>query len=133
MRVLRWLLVAPLAFLGYPIGFYLAFGSLRLVDAICGPHEHLGSGVCRESWSSYVQIFVLSFAALVGAVVWVVLAVLVAPAHRAYVAWIAFAFGVAFVVWQFSHFGLQLGVPIGTAIFSGAIAALLAPRLVNAT
>lgn len=129
MRVLRWLLVAPLSFLGYPIGFYLAFGSLQLVDAICG--EHSVSGVCSKSWSSYVQIFVLSFAALVGAVVWVGLAVLVAPAHRAFVAWIAFAFGVAFVVWQFS--GLQLGVPIGTAIFSGAIAALLVPRLVNAT
>ena len=134
MRVLRWLLVAPSAFLGYPIGFFLGLGSIQLVTAICRPREHLVSGVCSASWSLYVEVSVLSFAASIGAVVWVVLTVLVAPSHRAYVAWVAFAIGAAFVTWLLVPFAPRLVVPNAIALLSGAIAAqLAAARFKNAT
>jgi hypothetical protein len=111
-----------------PVGYVAAVLSVvvltQLLRHMCPP-EHVVSGMCTATWYSGAELAAFAIATALGAALWVVLPVLAAPAHRARVAWFAFALGAAFATWFTSQVGVGFAVPFGSALAVGAVSALL--------
>jgi hypothetical protein len=124
VNALRWILALVLAPVGYVAAFVMAGLLVQLMSRFC-PAELQVSGVCTASWYPVAEMISLAVATAIGAAVWVVLPVLVAPAHRSKVAWVAFASGTALAVWFVSQFGSEFALPFASALIGGSTAALI--------
>lgn len=92
VRLLRWILLVPLTVAGWYLVLLLGMVLLTLADGFCPPEEMV-SGYCTAPWYAYVDAGVFYFCSGLAAILWVLLAALIAPAWRRGVGWVAFAIG----------------------------------------
>ncbi len=124
---LRWLLVLPLGFAGFLIGFLSVLALTNLVVRLC-PAELLVSGACTAPWASIAEAAALCFGAGVGAFFAVTLPAVVAPSRKSQVALAALLLGGTYAVWLLVSVGTSFMAPFATSIALG----LVALRLVRA-
>ena len=96
-RVLRWIALLPVAVAGWYLAMVLGMMTLGLVDQFC-PEGLMVSGQCTAGWYDWVQGAIFYLFIALSAVLVVLLAALIAPAHRRRVAWVAFLLGAAMAV-----------------------------------
>lgn len=126
MNILRWILTPMLAPLGYVVAVYLAIVLTGHLHHLC-PADAQVSGRCTLPWYPTAEMAAFSVATAAGAAVWVLLPVLVAPAHKARVAWVAYACGAA-VAAALAILARDLWWPLASALAAGAGVAWFAGR-----
>ncbi len=99
-RALRWLLVAPMATLGWLITFAAALAMHSIIDTYC-PEQYKVSNSCNWEWAILAQDILLVVAAMISAVLFVSFATATAPAYKARVAAAASLLGLSAATWAF--------------------------------
>lgn len=102
IRALRWLLVAPMAALGWIIAFTTALATHSLIDTYC-PEQYLVSGSCSWEWAIFAQDLLIVIGATLSAILFVSFATITAPAYKARVATVTFLVGLSAATWAFSQ------------------------------
>ena len=97
---LRWLLVAPMAALGWIITFTAALVTHSLIDTYC-PEQFKVSNICNWEWAILAQDILIVLGATISAVLFVSFATVTAPAYKARVATTAFLVGLSAATWAF--------------------------------
>ena len=100
IRALRWLLVAPMAALGWIIAFTAALVTHSLIDTYC-PEQFKVSNTCNWEWAILAQDILVVLGATISAVLFVSFATGTAPAYKARVATTAFLVGLSAATWAF--------------------------------
>ena len=100
IRALRWLLVAPMAALGWIIAFTTALAMHSLIDTYC-PEQYKVSNTCSWDWAILAQDILIVVGATISAVLFVSFASVTAPAYKARVATAAFLVGLSAATWAF--------------------------------
>lgn len=115
IRTLRWLLVAPMATLGWMIAFSGALALHPLIYKFC-PETSKVSGMCTHKWAFVAEDLLVVAGAFVAAVFVVSFATLTAPRYKPQVAAAIFVSGVSAAVWaylQTEALGALIGALIG--------------------
>jgi hypothetical protein len=118
MTLLRWLLVAPLAFVGGYIGIACAILLASAAQALC-PIDQQVSGLCYAPWYQSAEFVAECVGAGIAAFCTVSFATRAAPSHRRQVAMVAMAAGTAFASWFLALGGSSLLAPYLIAILVG--------------
>ncbi len=100
ITALRWLLVAPMAALGWIITFAAALATHSLIDTFC-PEQYKVSNSCNWEWAILVQEALIVVGATLSAVLFIGFAVITAPVHKARVATAAFLVGLSAATWAY--------------------------------
>ena len=100
IRALRWLLVAPMAALGWVIAFVAALATHSLIDTYC-PEQYKVSNTCNWEWANLAQDVLIVIGATISAVLFVSFATATAPAFKTRVATAAFLVGLSAATWAF--------------------------------
>jgi hypothetical protein len=100
IRALRWLLVAPMAALGWIIAFTTALATHSFIDTYC-PEQYKVSNSCNWEWAILAQDILIVVGATISAVLFVSFATVTAPAYKARVATAAFLVGLSAATWAF--------------------------------
>jgi hypothetical protein len=100
IRALRWLLVAPMAALGWIIAFTAALATHSLIDTYC-PEQYKVSNACTWEWATLTQDLLIVVGATISAVLFVSFATVTAPAYKSRVATAAFLVGLSAATWAF--------------------------------
>ncbi len=100
IRALRWLLVAPMAALGWVIAFAAALATHSLIDTYC-PEQYQVSNTCNWEWATLAQDMLIVIGATISAVLFVSFAAVTAPDYKARVATAAFLVGLSAASWVF--------------------------------
>jgi hypothetical protein len=131
LRPLRWLLALASPGLGCLLAVVgSVFGALA--DPYLCPPELLLSGLCTAKWFPYVQLAMVATFVALGATIFVVLPVALAPSHKHWIALVAYAVGailVTVVAWQV---GPSFWPPYAAALAAGGITAAIAYSRHNA-
>lgn len=101
-RALRWFLVVPAAVAGWLIALLVGLLLHALADRLC-PAEMVVSGACTAPWHPPAVEAIVGLCAALAAVLVILLPVVVAPARRAEVAWVAFVGGMAFALYALTQ------------------------------
>ena len=115
IRTLRWLLVAPMAVLGWLIAFTSTLALYSLIDTYC-PDQYRVSGLCSWEWALLAQDVLIVLGAAISAVLFVSFATLTAPVYKARAATAAFLVGFCAAFWaylQTEALSALLGAVIG--------------------
>lgn len=117
MHIFRWLLVVPIAIVGWYIGLFTWAGIYQLNEWLC-PNEYKVSGMCYAPWTGYVHNFAIASGSIVAAALVVLLPTLIAPSHRYNVARVSYILGLIC-----SIYFLVIGpwVPVAWAALGGGI------------
>jgi hypothetical protein len=99
LKLIRWILVAPLAAFAWISVFVVSLMLYSAIDTYC-PESYQVSGTCVWEWSVLAKELLIVAGASVSAVLVVGIAALTAPAHKARVAVITFAIGLAVAIWM---------------------------------
>jgi hypothetical protein len=99
-RALRWLLVAPMAALGWIVAFAAALAMNSIIDTYC-PEQYKVSNTCNWEWAILAQDILIIVGATISAVLFVSFATVTAPAYKARVATAAFLLGLSAATWAF--------------------------------
>jgi hypothetical protein len=91
-HVIRWILVMPVAYLGYYIAMISGMAGLALAESFCPPDEVI-SGMCMAEFMRQIEKFLFVLFPGFAAVLVVLLPSLVAPSRKAAVAVTFFAAG----------------------------------------
>ena len=100
IRALRWLLVAPMAVLGWIIAFAAALATHSLIDTYC-PEQYKVSNTCTWEWAFLAQDLLIVVGATISAVLFMSFATVTAPEYKARVATAAFVVGLSAATWVF--------------------------------
>jgi hypothetical protein len=100
IRALRWLLVAPMAALGWIIAFTAALATHSLIDTYC-PEQYKVSNTCNWEWAILAQDMLIIIGATISAVLFISFATFTAPQYKARVATAAFLVGLSAATWAF--------------------------------
>jgi hypothetical protein len=100
--MIRWSLVVPAAVVGWIMALLAGLGLLALADRFC-PAASMVSGACTAPWHAPVTTAIFCTAAALAALLVILLPVLMAPAHRGVVAWIAFGGGMVFALYALTQ------------------------------
>lgn len=123
VTVIRWLLTIPSAALGWMAMFAAGFSMLALLQRLCPP-ELVVSGMCTAAWYRSAETAAFALSAALGAALFVALPSLVAPAHRARVAGVAWLLGCVYTTWLAVAVGASVALPAAAAVGSGLLVAL---------
>jgi hypothetical protein len=118
MKILRWLLVIPVAVIGWYIGLIVAILVHATGEHLC-PAEEIVSGFCTAPWMAYVDDFALALGSILCGILVVLFPALLAPSHRGTVAAVAYASGLILSTSFLIH-GIWL--PVAWAALSGGLA-----------
>ncbi|MGI9271729.1 MAG: hypothetical protein ACR2QT_08145 [Woeseiaceae bacterium] len=99
INAIRWLLVAPLAVFSWLVVFVVALALHSTVVTYC-PESYLVSGMCTWKWAFLAQDALIVVGASISAVVFVLVATWTAPDHKARVAMLSYAIGLAAAFWM---------------------------------
>ena len=100
IRALRWLLVAPMAALGWLIAFAAALATHSLIDTYC-PEQYTVTNTCTWEWAIHAQDLLIVVGATISAVLFMSFATVTAPEYKARVATAAFLVGLSAATWAF--------------------------------
>ena len=100
IRSLRWLLIAPVAALGWLIAFAGALALYSLIDTYC-PEQYKISNSCSWEWAVLAQDILIVAGASISAILFVGFATLTAPNYKARVATTAYLVGLSAAIWAF--------------------------------
>jgi hypothetical protein len=100
IRALRWLLVAPMAVLGWIIAFAAALATHSLIDTYC-PEQYKVSNTCTWEWAILAQDLLIVVGATISAVLYMSFATVTAPEYKARAATAAFVVGLSAATWVF--------------------------------
>lgn len=128
MHILRWILTAPAAILGWYLGLVAAMIGHRFSEGLC-PHEHIVSGMCFASWVPIADAVLLAVGATVAGVMTVLLPTLVAPAYKGRVALSAYLSGAIGSIYWMKH---GIWMPAVCADVSGLLCLWLVYRKLTA-
>jgi hypothetical protein len=117
MKILRWLLVLPVAVIGWYLGLIVALLLHATGEHLC-PAEEIVSGYCTAPWMAYVDDFALVLGSLLCGALVVVFPTLVAPLHRGTVAVIAFVSALVVSAPFLIH---GMWVPVAWATLAGGL------------
>lgn len=125
MRLVRWLLVIPLALCSVYAAVGLGFFLLRMSDRLC---RSLGfaESLCAVTWYPAAELFVTSVCGAVAMLLAALLPALVAPSNKRAVAIGGVLISLPIATWTLVVLAFPLVLPL---VFS-ALAALLAVRWV---
>lgn len=115
VKALRWLLVIPVAVIGWYIGLIVAILIHMAGEHLC-PAEEIVSGFCTAPWMAYVDDFAQALGSLLCGVLVVLFPTLLAPSHRGTVAAVAYASGLILSASFLMH---GIWVPVVWAALSG--------------
>lgn len=119
IEIIRWLLVIPLAFVGWYTALSIGFLLYSVANYFCPP-ELMISGRCHASWYSPVIDGVIIFGASLSAILVILLSVLVAPNKRKLVAKIIYSAGLIiaiYAVYETSAWGAFAGAMLSGTLF----------------
>ena len=118
MKIFRWIMVIPSAYVGWYSVLIIGIGFYQLGISFC-PENEMDSGICVANWwMIYEKIIFVLFAGL-SAMSAVTIPTYVAPSYKYQVAIIAFLIGVILAIWFASIGGLWL--ELSAAILFGGI------------
>lgn len=126
LKLVRWLLVIPAAIVGWVIAFATA---VFLYEGI--------AGLCPENVQYEEDLFLcvpraldwaISAGAALAAILVVLLAVICAPSHKRFVAWLTYMAGAAVALLLFMEMGSDARMPFISALSSGLLTAILIHR-----
>ena len=118
IKIARWVLVIPSAFVGWYLAFVIGILLYQLAEFFCPP-ELMVSESCQASWFDPVFNGLFVFGASLSAVLVILLAVLMAPAQRRLVA-IVIYFGGCLTAMEFA-IATSAWPAFAGAIASGAL------------
>jgi hypothetical protein len=124
-NVVRWVLVVPSAIVAWYFALFvgaLLFGSLV---APCWSSDAPAPAFCQAAWFplELLEQTIVPFGAGLSAVLVVLVSAIVAPSHRAAVAWIALSVGA--IVAGFMGYGSGAFTEAGVAVMGGLLAAVV--------
>jgi hypothetical protein len=85
IKILRWVMVIPAAVIGWWLAIIIGLSLTHIPEYFCPP-EFMVSDLCMAPWYGPILSGILIFSAALSAFLVLVVAVLVAPSHRALVA-----------------------------------------------
>lgn len=129
MHIIRWLLIIPVAILGWCVGALAGMTILQFNELLC-PDEYFYDEMCHAPWSSFVYEFAWVFGIVTAACLVVLLPTLTAPFHRRQVAIIAYITGLEFAIYYAAQ-GTGLIWPAVWAALGGGITLWLIHRVLN--
>jgi hypothetical protein len=116
---LRWLLVFPVAWIGFYLGFLVAVLTYQVLTGWC-PGGKIVSGTCSIDWVNHIP-FIVGAAIAPGLVL--IFGTVMAPSHRIAVTWTLYMMG-ALV----SLFFIRVPGAVATAGITGALVSVLLHR-----
>lgn len=102
IRSIRWLLVLPMAVLGWILAFTGALAAHSLIDTFC-PEQYKVSNTCSWEWATLATDVLIIVGAFISAVLFVSFATLTAPDHKNRVAIAASLTGLSSAIWAYSQ------------------------------
>jgi hypothetical protein len=117
MKILRWLLVVPVAVIGWYLGLIVAILLHMTGEHLC-PAEEIVSGFCTAPWMAYVDDFAMALGSLLCGAMVVLFPTLVAPSHRGMVAVVAFVSALVVSAPFLIH---GIWVPVAWATLAGGL------------
>ncbi len=131
MNTARWTLAVVLSpAVAYLLAFTVAAVLVATLTRFC-PANLLVSGHCTAGWYPVAELIAFAVAVAIGAMVFVLLPFLLAPSHKARVASLALALGVAFTSWFTWQVGWSFVVPYATGVLAGSAATWLLVRRIS--
>ena len=133
MKILRWLLVIPVAFLGWFLALFLGLSTEDFLTNLC-PKDMIVSGACTAPWYFKLSSLIPPVFSGIAAVFVVAFPTLVAPVYRFQVSVIAFLCG-AIAAFGISRGTIMLEVLIALAagLLTVGIIGYLTQRQVDAS
>jgi len=130
VRVVRWLLVVPLAIAVWYVVFFAGIVTHENVEArLCPPQDWVSGSCVNAGVDTVLTILIHVFIGL-SAIAVEVVAVATAPSHRHIVAWATFGLGTLCAVWM----GVETRSysEMATALLAGLLAAVMSVRFTRA-
>lgn len=114
IRTLRWLLVVPMAAVGWFIAFAGGLALHALIFEFC-PAQYQVSGLCAHEWAFIAEDLLVMAGAFVAAILVVSFATRTAPAFKSQVASGVYLVGILVAIWAYLETD-ALGALLGSAI-----------------
>lgn len=99
VKLVRWLLVVPMAALAWVTAFAMSLAVHSVIDMYC-PERYLISGACSWEWAMFAQDVLVVAGSSLSAIMFIMTATLTAPAHKLRVAIWAYIIGLSAAIWM---------------------------------
>ena len=99
MKALRWILMPVACVAAWYVAFFIGLFILSAAESFC-PKGQMVSGMCTAPWWRPVEKSIFCFSTGLSTILVVTTGFFVAPAARAFVAWLVFGIGSIVAFWM---------------------------------